>query len=50
MRLVVKRNDQIVNEFQFDRGPVYIGRHAHSQVFLTVSGDGTLQMHIQLRD
>jgi len=34
MRLVVKRNSQIVNEFQFDRGPVYIGRHAHSQVFL----------------
>jgi pSer/pThr/pTyr-binding forkhead associated (FHA) protein len=34
MRLVVKRNDQIVNEFQFDRGPVYIGRHANSQVFL----------------
>jgi hypothetical protein len=34
MRLVVKRNGQIVNEFQFDRGPVYIGRHAHSQVFL----------------
>jgi len=34
MLLVVKRNDQVVNEFQFDRGPVYIGRHAHSQVFL----------------
>jgi hypothetical protein len=34
MRLVVKRNGQVVNEFQFDRGPVYIGRHAHSQVFL----------------
>jgi len=34
MRLVVKRNGQIVNEFRFDRGPVYIGRHAHSQVFL----------------
>jgi len=34
MRLVVKRNGQTVNEFQFDRGPVYIGRHAHSQVFL----------------
>ncbi|MHC4728132.1 MAG: FHA domain-containing protein [Planctomycetota bacterium] len=34
MRLVVKRNNQVVNEFQFDRGPVYIGRHAHSQVFL----------------
>ena len=34
MRLVVKRKGQVVNEFQFDRGPVYIGRHAHSQVFL----------------
>ena len=34
MLLVVKRNDQVVNEFQFDRGPVYIGKHAHSQVFL----------------
>ncbi|NQT04293.1 MAG: FHA domain-containing protein [Planctomycetes bacterium] len=34
MLLVVKRNGQTVNEFQFDRGPVYIGRHAHSQVFL----------------
>jgi pSer/pThr/pTyr-binding forkhead associated (FHA) protein len=34
MRLVVKRNAQVVNEFQFDRGPVYIGRHANSQVFL----------------
>ncbi|MFZ2146924.1 MAG: FHA domain-containing protein, partial [Sedimentisphaerales bacterium] len=34
MRLVVKRNGQTVNEFRFDRGPVYIGRHAHSQVFL----------------
>ena len=34
MRLVVKRNGQTVNEFRFDRGPVYIGRHAHSQIFL----------------
>jgi len=34
MRLVVKQNGQTVNEFRFDRGPVYIGRHAHSQVFL----------------
>lgn len=34
MRLVVKRNDQVINEFHFDRGPVYIGRHTHSQVFL----------------
>ncbi len=35
MRLVVKRNNQTVNEFQFDKGPVYIGRHTHSQVFLS---------------
>jgi pSer/pThr/pTyr-binding forkhead associated (FHA) protein len=34
MRLVVKQNDNIVNEFQFAKGPVYIGRHRHSQVFL----------------
>ncbi len=34
MLLVVKRNGQVINELQFDRGPVYIGRHAHSQVFL----------------
>ncbi|MGD8785982.1 MAG: FHA domain-containing protein [Phycisphaerales bacterium] len=34
MRLVVKKHGQTINEFQFDRGPVYIGRHAHSQVFL----------------
>ncbi len=34
MRLVVKRNDQVINEFHFDKGPVYIGRHTHSQVFL----------------
>lgn len=34
MRLIVKRNGQTVNECRFDRGPVYIGRHAHSQVFL----------------
>jgi hypothetical protein len=34
MRLVVKKDSQTVNEFRFDRGPVYIGRHEHSQVFL----------------
>lgn len=34
MRLVVKKAGQTVNELRFDRGPVYIGRHAHSQVFL----------------
>jgi hypothetical protein len=34
MHLVVKQNGRVINEFQFDRGPVYIGRHAHSQVLL----------------
>ncbi|MCH7558561.1 MAG: FHA domain-containing protein [Planctomycetes bacterium] len=36
MRLVVKRNGQTVNDFRFDPDlvGVYIGRHAHSQVFL----------------
>jgi pSer/pThr/pTyr-binding forkhead associated (FHA) protein len=34
MRLVVKKSGSTVNEFRFGKGPVYIGRHAHSQVFL----------------
>jgi len=34
MRLLVKQKDQTVNEFQFTKGPVYIGRHVNSQVFL----------------
>jgi len=34
MRLIVKKDGQTVNDFRFDRGPVYIGRHEHSQVFL----------------
>lgn len=34
MRLVVKKNNRTVNEFRFSKGPVYIGRHANSQVFL----------------
>ncbi|MHC4488557.1 MAG: FHA domain-containing protein [Planctomycetota bacterium] len=34
MRLVVKRNGETVNEFRFSKGPIHIGRHAHSQVFL----------------
>jgi hypothetical protein len=34
MRLVLKKNGNVVNEFKFDKGPVYIGRHAHSQVLL----------------
>ena len=34
MRLVVKQGDRGVNEFQFTKGPIYIGRHANSQIFL----------------
>jgi hypothetical protein len=34
MRLIVKKAGQTVNDFRFERGPVYIGRHEHSQVFL----------------
>lgn len=34
MRLVVKKGGSLVNEFQFTKGPIYIGRHADSQIFL----------------
>lgn len=34
MRLVVKQNGSTIKEHQFEKGPVYIGRHMHSQVFL----------------
>jgi len=34
MHLVVKQNDRTVNEFRFTKGPIYIGRHENSQVFL----------------
>ncbi len=34
MRLIVKKGGQTVNDFRFERGPVYIGRHEHSQIFL----------------
>jgi len=34
MRLVVKKADSVINELQFGSGPVNIGRHADSQVFL----------------
>ena len=34
MRLVVKRSGETVNEFRFSKGPIHIGRHKHSQVFL----------------
>lgn len=34
MRLVIKKDDRIVNELRFTKGPIYIGRHTNSQVFL----------------
>lgn len=34
MRLVVKKGDAVFNEFQFDKGPINIGRNADSQIFL----------------
>jgi hypothetical protein len=34
MRLIVKQGERTVNEFHFDKGPIYIGRHTNSQVFL----------------
>ncbi len=42
MRLVLKQNGQIVKEFQFTRGPVYIGRHTDSHIFLR---DRTVSRH-----
>ena len=32
--MVVKKGGHLVNEFNFGRGPVYIGRHSNSQVHL----------------
>jgi pSer/pThr/pTyr-binding forkhead associated (FHA) protein len=34
VRLVVKQNERKVNEFRFDKGPVYVGRQQNSQIFL----------------
>jgi pSer/pThr/pTyr-binding forkhead associated (FHA) protein len=34
MRLTLKKDGKTVKEFRFTSGPVYIGRHVHSQVFL----------------
>jgi len=34
MRLVVKKGGQSVGQFRFSEGPIYIGRHTNSQVFL----------------
>ncbi|MBN2456141.1 MAG: FHA domain-containing protein [Sedimentisphaerales bacterium] len=35
MRLIVKQRDGSVREFQFDTGPIYIGRHPNSQILLS---------------
>jgi len=34
MRLVVKQGKHVINKFQCTQGPVYIGRHSQSQIFL----------------
>jgi pSer/pThr/pTyr-binding forkhead associated (FHA) protein len=34
MKLTVKKDERLINEMRFTRGPVYIGRQAGSQVFL----------------
>ena len=34
MRLVLKQGDSTIREFQFARGPIYIGRHTNSQILL----------------
>ncbi len=35
MRLIVKQNDRVINEFQFDAGPVSIGRGSENRVVLS---------------
>jgi len=34
MRLVVKQNDRLVNQIEFIKGPIHLGRHGQCQVFL----------------
>ena len=34
MHLVVKKGGITFNEFRFEKGPIYIGRHMNSQIFL----------------
>jgi len=34
MRITVKQGKHTVSEYRFTKGPIYIGRHANSQVFL----------------
>lgn len=38
MRLLVKQSDGTINELQFTKGPVYIGRRPSSQIFLPDEG------------
>ncbi len=42
MRLIVKKGDQTISEFQFATGMIHIGRHADSQIFLP---DRTVSRH-----
>ena len=34
MLLVVKQDDAVINQYRFNEGPVYIGRHQDSNIFL----------------
>jgi pSer/pThr/pTyr-binding forkhead associated (FHA) protein len=34
MRLVVKQGERTINEYHFDKGPIYIGRHTNSLILL----------------
>jgi pSer/pThr/pTyr-binding forkhead associated (FHA) protein len=38
VQLTLKQNDSTVNEFHFSKGPIYIGRHTNSQIFLNHRG------------
>jgi pSer/pThr/pTyr-binding forkhead associated (FHA) protein len=34
VRLIVRQSDSTVSEFEFTEGPIYIGRHLNSQIYL----------------
>ncbi|MHC4623557.1 MAG: FHA domain-containing protein [Planctomycetota bacterium] len=34
MRLKIRQSDSTISEFHFEKGPIYIGRHRNSQIFL----------------
>jgi pSer/pThr/pTyr-binding forkhead associated (FHA) protein len=38
VQLTLKQNDSTVNVFHFSKGPIYIGRHTNSQIFLNHRG------------